>query len=68
MACSNVVYRLELYNPKTRKYTETWKGWDYSRAIIMFNKSYNKRHTRRLVRVETDVILKRTKDKRGWSL
>lgn len=62
-----IKYILESWNPKTRKYVKLtdWKGEGYGkeRAYIAYNKSYNQRHTQRLVRIETTIIAQHSKRK-----
>jgi len=50
-----VVYSLEFWDPKSCRYRVGWTG-KASFAQTMFNKSYNERHTRRLVKTTTEII------------
>lgn len=49
-------YILECWNPVSQKYIERWKGNNLERAEIMFNKGYFRRTTRRLIRIQTEIL------------
>lgn len=49
---------LELWNPITNKYVKHGEWSDMVRAGIMFNKPYNRKHTRRLIKVTSEVLYK----------
>lgn len=49
-------YKLEIYNPVTRKYEYMGTYLTIERAEIMFNKPYVSRHTRRLTKFSEDVL------------
>lgn len=53
-----IEYILEIWNPLTCKYREYYKGDNLERAEIMFNKPYNVRHTRRLIKITTEELYK----------
>lgn len=51
-------YLIQLWDNTKRKYVDVWTSHDYSMALTMFDKPYNRRYTRRLVRIEVNVIQK----------
>jgi hypothetical protein len=59
-------YIIETWNPILNKYQEIWKGSNFEMAEKMFNKPYYKRHTRRLRRIQ-DEILYKEKGSERWS-
>jgi hypothetical protein len=48
-------YRIELWNPHTKKYQVIWTGRE-EYALTMMNKSYNVRSTRRLIKTTEEVV------------
>ena len=50
-------YILEIWNPITNRYQEMWRGSE-EYAKTMFNKPYHVRHTRRLIKQETNILYK----------
>lgn len=59
-----VTYLIQSWDKQSRKYVDLWTGHDFSWAIKMFNKPYNRIHTRRLVKIEVHIIKKGKADKR----
>jgi len=53
-----VKYIIEIYDPAHKRYHPTWIGHDYAWAEKMLNKPYNARHTRRLMKVTTELLCK----------
>jgi hypothetical protein len=59
-----VYYILEIWDPKTRKYTLSWRGNKFY-SEIMFHKSYNQYHTRRLLKItEEEIMFERARKKK----
>lgn len=54
----SVTYLIQVWDKDKRKYVDLWTSSDYSMAVTMMHKPYNRRHTRRLVRFEVEVIQK----------
>lgn len=50
-------YIIEYWDPKTMKYRSGCEYPDYERTSIMFHKPYSRIHTRRLVKITTEVQL-----------
>lgn len=57
-------YIIETWDPKTKKYQKLWEHYNYQRAEIQMNKSYNRRHTNRLIRKDYEILYVLHKDKR----
>jgi len=57
MTIRSVRYRIEGWDPKTRRYRHFWTG-SAERAPIQFDKSYYP-PTRRLLRITTEVVERR---------
>jgi hypothetical protein len=53
-----ITYRIEFWNPVTRKYELGWEGKDFEQANRTYIKPYNNRHTRRLLSISTQLIAK----------
>lgn len=54
----SIEYSIEVWMPKSRRYFVCYRTPDRERASIMFHKPYNQIHTRRLVKVTTEIQLK----------
>ncbi len=50
-----VTYRLEVWNPKINSYVKSWEGRE-GFAEIMFNKPYNRLHTRRMIKITKEIL------------
>jgi hypothetical protein len=50
-----IKFRLESWNPKTCRYQTSWEGQE-KYAFTMINKPYNKRNTRRLIKITEEII------------
>jgi hypothetical protein len=57
------LYIIEVWNTKTKKYETYWTGHSIERAEILMNKPYFVRHTRRLIRIDTDLLYRIKKGK-----
>lgn len=60
---SKVKFILENWNPITNRYKVMGEWKDEERAWIMFNKGYNRRCTRRLKKVTTEILKKSSAEK-----
>ncbi len=49
-------YRIEFYNQRSKRYSVWWKGNDFARAEIMFNKPYAQFATRRLIKTHEEIL------------
>lgn len=49
-------YIIEVWDPKSRKYVRAWTGGTLEQAERMVRKPYYRRHTRRMLRVKTEVL------------
>lgn len=49
-------YIIEIYNKQNRKYTVGWTGLDFAMAEKMYDKPYNKLHTRRMIKIEEEIL------------
>jgi len=50
-------YRIEIWDRTIQKYIIVWEGTEYY-ANVMYNKSYINRHTRRLIKVNEEILKK----------
>lgn len=50
-------YIIKIWNPLIRQYIPTWEGSE-KYAETMYNKSYNKRHTRRMIKITAEILYK----------
>lgn len=53
-----IIYEVEVWNSKTKRYDVLWSGENLERAEITINKSYNSRTARRLVKNTKEVLYK----------
>ena len=53
-------YIIELWNVNKNQYEKIWEG-PQEYAMTMMNKSYNRRSTRRLIKVTEEIICKAKK-------
>ena len=62
-----IKYYLQSWNNKTRKYQtlSTFRKHQFEFAEKLFNKSYNRRHTTRLLKIETQILQQRRGDRRA---
>lgn len=51
-----IEYILECWNPYTNKYNKFGKYSTIERAKIMFNKPYFQTRTRRLIKIQTEIL------------
>lgn len=51
------IYTIEIWNPKTNRYSIAWEG-PKEYALTMMNKRYNHRHTRRLIKTTKEILIK----------
>lgn len=52
----NYRYRIELYNQDSKRYEVWWSGNDIDKAGRMMFKHYVIRHTRRLIRINEEIL------------
>lgn len=57
------IYRIEIFDIKTRKYVLAWQGRNFERAEIMFNKPYIRRYSHRMIKIEEEILYKEKADK-----
>jgi len=50
------LFAIEFWNPKTKKYYTGWTGRTEQWAKIMMDKPYNRPHTRRLLKITTEIV------------
>lgn len=54
-------YRIQIYS--NNKYETCWQGNNYETAMKMIDKPYYRRYTRRLSRIQEEIIWTTKKDK-----
>lgn len=60
---SEVKFILEIWDKTKNRYRNGGEWKNEERAWIMFNKGYNRRHTRRLKKVTTEILKKSSVEK-----
>ena len=53
-----IKYIIEIWDPKSRRYIPCWEGENINKAYTMYDKPYYSRHTRRMVRIESEILFK----------
>lgn len=51
-----IKYILESWNPKSKKYQKLNEWDNIEMAEKMFNKPYNRIHTRRLIKIHSEIL------------
>ncbi len=53
-----ITYRIEFWNSLTNKYINYWEGSDFEMAEKMYDKPYIKVTTRRMIKIEEEILYK----------
>ena len=56
MRIHKIKYQIQLFNTFTRRYDVAWEGPE-EYVVIMMNKRYNRRSSRRAIKITEEVIL-----------